>query len=252
MKLPRLIFLIPLAAAVAAAGPVVYTPVVSLGPNPYGPGYSAYVSSAIASLESDTTGGQPWQNSVTTPSRNDILVTDYPSWLGNVTDPAAGGPFGTALFVGVHIVDTTGTFALADLYVHQYSSDPLDYFEYSVRYNDAESGFYAPDRIGIWYGPDGVQGTADDVIYDNGEPGTLPVNELVYVGLSAGYPATPANGYSDDQAGPDQAMADFGSLGSYTITTTYSVGASSDVPEPATAAIAAAALFGFCLLRRKA
>lgn len=248
MQLSRL-FLALACVAVAVATPVVYAPIVSIGPNPYGPGYDVYSADVIAALASYTDGPQPGYNSVTTASRNDILVTNYPSWLG-ITPPLSGpaDAWGTAMFVNVRVVDTTGTFSLADVSVDQSSTDPLNYFGYSYRYN-APYDIYDFDRVGILYGPNHAADPSDVVLYDQGEASTMPINELRFVGLSAGYDAS---GYSPDQAGLNAAAADFGSLGNYDITTAYSVNRASPIPEPGTLGTAAgAALLALGLLRRR-
>jgi MYXO-CTERM domain-containing protein len=248
MKPSHLVF-VPAFAAIAAATPLVYTPVVSLGPNPYGPAYDVYAAGVIAGLSMDTDGPQAGNNSVTTPSLNDIIVTDYPSWLG--TAPPQSGPagaWGTALFVGVRIADPVATFSLADVAVTQSSTDPLDYFGYSHQYN-APYDAYAFDRVGILYGPNHAADPSDVVLYYQGESPTTLINELLYVGLSAAYDAS---SYSHDQAGLDAAVADFGTLGSYTITTAYSVSSGAAVPEPGTLGLAAAAgLLALGRLRRR-
>ena len=248
MQLSRL-FLALACAAIAAATPVVYTPIVSLGPNPYGPGYDVYSADVIAALATYTDGPQPDDHSVTTPSRNDILVTNYPSWLG-ITPPVSGplGAWGSALFVNVRIADTTGTFSFANVSVSQSSTDQMNYFGYSHRYN-APYDIYDFDRVGILYGPNHAADPSDVVLYYQGESSTTPINELRFVGLSAAYDAS---GYSPDQAGLDDAAADFGTLGNCTITTTYSVNIASPVPEPGTLPLSAgAALLSLGLLSRR-
>ncbi|MDO8564577.1 MAG: hypothetical protein Q7R88_01130, partial [bacterium] len=50
---------------------------------------------------------------------------------------------------------------------------------------------YSPTRVGIWWGFDGVQGTADDVIRTAG-PGTGLINELVFIGVANAFVANSA------------------------------------------------------------
>jgi hypothetical protein len=58
------------------------------------------------------------------------------------------------------------------------SSDPANWLHFSLAV-----GSYAPEIVGVYWGPDQVKGTADDVTRTSGAS-TLPVNELYYIGLA--------------------------------------------------------------------
>lgn len=72
----------------------------------------------------------------------------------------------------------------------------LDGFQWRLQGSDPDLGlFYAgrltnstyfAQRVGIWYGPDGIKGTADDVRIESGT-GTQLVNELYYTGVASSF-----------------------------------------------------------------
>jgi len=43
---------------------------------------------------------------------------------------------------------------------------------------------YSSNRVGVNYGTDGMPGTADDIVYDSGEDGALPVDAIYFLGAS--------------------------------------------------------------------
>lgn len=259
-------------AVPAAYCDITVTVTTSLAPNAFGsPSWSGYVSNAIYALENGLPSyGDP--NSPTYYSdnsdlyANQPLVTSFNSWMG-YADPGAefGAAFadelGNRMHFGLLVTATDGaTVALNDLSFTSSSSDPSDGLGFSW---DASPWTYAPERVGIVLNPNGS--IAD--IYDNGEDGGLPVNEIIYVGSGNAY--WPLEGAADPsctgcttaqmQAAIDaEASAD----GGYTYTGTYNIdGASgsatfdvSAVPEPSAIVLLASVLgmVGISLRRRLA
>jgi hypothetical protein len=187
IKLLAITSVVTLAGVSSAQSITVYS---GLAPNFFGStvSYDAWEANAMAALQS----GSATQGTVNTPAYfQDIsgttqtvdknIVTNFSSWMG-LAGPAA--PFqnelGNRLTLGARIISPNEAFDLSRV------SDGLSAVGYSILDVPLAnySGFnYRPWRVGINYGVDGMLGGGDDIIYNNGESGTLPVNELYFVGL---------------------------------------------------------------------
>jgi hypothetical protein len=167
---------------------------------PISPSWMEYVETAIDALEVEAPlAGNRSVNPaayevVTGPVQpTDMMYTDYNSWLG-MADPNPAfadllpdfqNEFGNRIHFGLHIeTDGSVQIKLDDLRWALDSNDETDYFDQEGSFAGAT---YNTARVGINYGPDGLKGGIDDIYYKNGEPGTLPVNELIYVGIGDGF-----------------------------------------------------------------
>jgi len=111
----------------------------------------------------------------------DIMVADGTNvflWRGQLNPPP---PFnnerGNFLYVRV-IIKSAIPFNLTGVVYEVNSNEPENRFRSFGNLAGHTYTFYQP---GLWYGPDGVRGTADDVWRTTG-PGKDPVNELYFVG----------------------------------------------------------------------
>ncbi len=112
--------------------------------------------------------------------------TEFPTW-GPTINP--GGAFaaekGTAWRVGIRIESSTA-FTAAGL--HYMSDDPFGSESTTLAdrlvHQYAEGGFAPWLAVGIYYGADGIRGTADDVVCDSlaCDPYTQPLNLLAWRG----------------------------------------------------------------------
>ncbi len=185
---------------------------------PISPSWTDYVDNAIGALqiESPVGGGSRDYNPaayewVTTPiSPVDMIYTNYNSWWAMADpssafanlDPVFQAEYGNRIHFGLHIqTDGSTTVKLQDL---RWQLDSDDVGGVGAGYFDQEGDFstanYSTTRVGILYGPDGVRGTADDIIYNNGESGATPVNELAYVGVGDGFLSDELGSAPDNQA----------------------------------------------------
>src|SRR5205807_10325870 len=103
---------------------------------------------------------------------------------GQANPPAPfNSQYGNAIIFPLRLVSTTEKFRLSNLDNITTSNDPGN--DLGLAGTHLVSGAsYGFSRVGIDYGPDGVKGTADDIIYNNGQSGTMPINELQYSGVA--------------------------------------------------------------------
>lgn len=159
----------------------------SSAPNVYGsPSWDPYVGNALYAIENGLsaygTPGQPtYYSGVSLLTREQNVVTGFNSWNG-VANPAApfAGELGNRLHFGLHVMGYGTKFKLGNLSFLMSST-------WSVLDGWADNFFspadvYSAKRVGIDYGADGVKGTADDIVYSNGEAATNAIDELIYVG----------------------------------------------------------------------
>jgi hypothetical protein len=118
---------------------------------------------------------------------NFIRRTEFPSW-GDQINPS--GAFvaekGSVWRVGVRVESTT-PFTASDL--HYSVDNPLENESSTLAdfLNQSPEGGYAPSTaVGIYFGADGIRGTADDVVCDNlgCDPLTQPLNLVAWRGFS--------------------------------------------------------------------
>jgi hypothetical protein len=196
----------------------------------------------------------------------EMIYTPFKSWRGTAapnpvftSNAAVAGEFGNRVHFGTRILGTDGsTFRLEDLKWALDSDDDDNYFDQDGTFAGVP---YSASRVGVNYGADGVPGGGDDTVYNNGEPGTNLVNELLYVGVGDGFP-------SDNIAAPnDQADIDLtlGAIfagcdgcdvilkGSYMLGDAMGMGSVTiSIPEPASISLASASILaGLACLRRR-
>lgn len=248
--------LLVVTAAGQAAPIVTVTP--SLGPDylpaPGSPSYAGFSANALTALEAGANSqGTPntpqFFNRVTNIHPKDVLVGVAPSWRGEA-NPAA--PFdneiGTVLYFGLHIVSDS----YFSMWAVTYSENAFG-VPYSFAFNGESYDDYAGDMVGIDY-VDGIKGNGNDITYTTG-PGSVNINELIFVGIgfsfdASGYPGTP-------QEQLDGAAADVpipGTIrGGYFLVNggvSYGFAEVTTVPEPATILLSLAGLAGLAMFRR--
>ena len=245
--------------------------VPSSAPNASGsPSWAGYAANALNSLQNNlgnigSRATDPTAYEIAGPivQPSDFLVTSFNSWQG-VAGPLAA-PFasesGNRMHFGLHAYGAT-QFDLADVTFSISSSDPAN----SLSYVDDLSGcnFNGITRIGVNWGPDGIKGTSDDIIYTAGNVGndhTL-VNELFYVGAGnafwpGGDSPDPANPVGGAQAAIDDSTSYIMGNTPFTVTGSYSILGNTEnatvtvVPEPSTISLLAFALGGLMLIRKR-
>jgi hypothetical protein len=243
----------------------------SSAPNAFGsPSWAGYSANALNSLQNNlgnigSRATDPTAYEIAGPivQPGDFMVTTFNSWQG-VAGPLAA-PFtseeGNRMHFGLHASSAT-PFDLAEVTFSISSSDPAN----SLSYVDDLSGcnFNGTTRIGLNWGPDGIKGTSDDILYTAGNVGndqTL-VNELFYVGAgnalwpggsdpNPGNPAGGAQAAIDDTTNYIMGNAPFAITGSYSILGNTGSATVTVIPEPATISLLAMALGGLMLIRKR-
>ena len=191
LKFSLCLTILAIFAVPAAHGDITVTVTTSLAPNAYGsPSWSGYVSNAIYALENGLSSyGDPnlptYYSDNSDLYANQPLVTSFNSWMG-YADPGAefGAAFadelGNRMHFGLLITATHGeTFNIDDLSFTSSSSDPSDGLGFSW---GTGPWTYAPERVGLIHNPDGSV-----TVLDNGEDGSTPVDEFIYVGSGNAY-----------------------------------------------------------------
>ncbi len=243
----------------------------SSAPNVYGsPSWAGYAANALNSMENNlgnigTRATDPTAYEIAGPfvQPSDFMVTTFNSWQG-VAGPLAApfaGELGNRIHFGL-VASSVTPFDLAQVSFSISSSDPAN----SLGYVDDLSGcnFNGITRVGVNWGPDGIKGTADDIVYTAGNVGndqTL-VNELFYVGAgnalwpggddpNPGNPAGGAQAAIADSTAYVMGNAPFSITGSYTILGNTESATVTVVPEPTTVSLLAFALGGLALIRKR-
>jgi hypothetical protein len=172
------------------------------------PSWSNYVVNALAGIQLDMNLGDRTMNpaayervsSVLQPEEliyttGDFSGQPFNSWRG-MANPSApfSGEFGNRIHFGLRVVSDT-EFKLDDLTWSLDSDDSDNYFDQSGSFSGAS---YSSTRVGVWWGEDGLKGGGDDVPRSSGA-GTLPVNELLYVGVGDGFLADEPESLTDQQ-----------------------------------------------------
>jgi hypothetical protein len=193
------LFLAVALTAVAGYADVLMDVRPSPGPNYYSSStYGAWATNALFALENDLTAvGDP----ATDPAayflathlgvRDNIATssgdpaTAFPSWRGYADPGTMFGPqfaneYGNVLYFGLHILGNGQQFRLSNLSYNIQSSDYWNALGFSGSFTSSDT--YSAPRFGIAYGPDGLPGTADDIIIDSGSADQL-VDELYYTGI---------------------------------------------------------------------
>ncbi len=252
----------------ASAGVITMLSLPSVGPNnDLSPSWPQYAANALASLGN---GGGNIGDPTTDPTAyaaaswiiaGDLILSSFPSWLGTAAPSGAfAGESGNQLLFGLVISGNGDYFRLSNLYNTMSSSDPFD----SLGWNSGGFSAYGTYLVGRDCGADGVCGTADDIVYSNGEDASLPVNQLLYVGVGAAFDASGEPG-ATDQDKLDSVGAFILSNSPFSVSNTYTlyddnlsvlasvdstISEASEVPEPSTLLFAAVGLAGFAVLTR--
>jgi hypothetical protein len=236
----------------------------SLAPNAFGsPSYSGYVSNAIGALETGaTSAGDP--NSPTyyqaiangaSIDANQIIVSGFPSWLGQADPGTAFGPayaneLGNRLLFGLSITSNSGqTFSISELSFAATSSDAGN----SLGFGFGQGSYnYSSDYVGVIYGAGGAADTSDYTYVTSGS-NTQPVNAIYGRGSGNAYDVYETDPGATDQDKLNNAMA---AIPGSTFTGTYSIEGftgsgsvnidsvnpnASPTPEPSTFVMAATA-----------
>lgn len=157
--------------------------------------FDAYAVNALgAMLDDQTSRGGDIAHTPTAFNANagdhisfrDILATEFPSWRMDFNPKGAfANEMGTWWRVGLRIEDDT-PFTLSNVSISQENS----FFSSTRTLADVlaneypEVGFSWRTAVGIYYGADGIRGTADDVICDSAscDPFTQPLNLVAWRG----------------------------------------------------------------------
>lgn len=264
-----IVFVILGLPAVANASYITMISVPSVGPNnSLSPSWSQYATNALTSLAN---GGGNVGNPTSDPTAyaaasdlapGDLILSSFPSWLG-VADPtgAFAGEYGNQLLFGLVISGNGDYFRLSNLYNTMSSSDSGN----SLGWNSGGFSVYGAYLVGRDCGPDGVCGTPDDVVYNGGEDASIPVNELLYVGVGAAFDASFEPG-ATGQDKLDSVRSFILSNSPFSVSNNYTlyddggavlasidstVSEASQVPEPSSALLLATALIGLGVVVRR-
>jgi hypothetical protein len=160
----------------------------SIAPNPFlSPSWNQYAQNAVYAIEhglsSYGTPGTPayYQRQTTAITPGEVVATSFNSWRGQAPPPAGyAGEFGNAILFGLYVSGGGQTFALGGLSYNENFFGSLDTFSFAGQ-------AYGYDLAGVYYGPDRIPGTADDVRYGQGNPGNdgVPVDVIYFAGLGA-------------------------------------------------------------------
>jgi hypothetical protein len=154
-------------------------------PSPQSPNVVSFRSNAISFLTTGQNLSFDRQSSAnfTLPSQiepGDVIVstTNMALWRGKLNPlPPFQDERGGYLRFALRVISQIA-FNLDGVSWNWGASDPDDAFRYIDRLTNEA---YQSGIQGLWYGPDGIKGTADDVWRNSGS-GTNLVNELYYVG----------------------------------------------------------------------
>lgn len=192
------------------------------------------------------------------------MVTSFNSWLGQADPPPPfDAELGNRLHFGLHAYGDM-QFTLEDVNFEISSTDGGNLLGFTGSLDGRTLN--GTSRIGIDWGADGLQGTADDIILDAGQDDTTLMNELIYIGVGNAYwpgggDPDPANPIAGRQGAIDNTRAFIAAndpvvvSGRYEILTnsaTASVTLVASVPEPSSVALLGGAVLAFCFRGRRA
>lgn len=151
------------------------------------PNFAAYEANVLSGLAAGgvATGSGPAAFdplAQTSFSTYEVTGTSFHSWRGDVNPTGAyAGEFGTYLRVAATVSSST-SFNLGDVYVSAHASD------FDIPKQSLDSGapyVFGVDLIGLSYGPDGVRGGGDDILYaDPSANAGTRLNELYFLGVA--------------------------------------------------------------------
>lgn len=163
----------------------------ALGPSAYGsPSWTGFVNNAITALkEKRDSVGDLAQNAtafqvVDSVQFGELLVGSLPLWRGQLKPTGTfAAESGNRLHFTLHVIGNGQRFSLADVAYEVTSGDAKNLLAMKGTLADVA---YSAGRVGIDYGPDRKRGSDDDIVFQDGEPATVPVDELYYVGIGVG------------------------------------------------------------------
>ncbi|MBN8729434.1 MAG: PEP-CTERM sorting domain-containing protein [Acidobacteria bacterium] len=270
------LFILAAASTVAFAGPITIDVNPALAPNGFGsPSYASWRTNALNALyNGTTTAGTPgtpaYYEQRTQFFGNEVMVTSFPSWLGQVDPGSVFGPafaseLGNRILFGL-VVNGNGTqFSISQLSFTAFSTDPFDALGFTFA---AGSYNYGADYVGILAGDDLQVFTSDDVFVTAG-PNTQLVDALIGRGSgNALWPCGPGDPHPCTNNAERQIalndMANYNDGLQYLFQGTYRIsdGATvlaettgtaviNSVPEPATSLLLAAGLLALACARRR-
>ena len=180
-------------------------------PSGSGPGWDGWVTQAHAGIDADgaPVGGDrnldPTAYEPTGGSAlpHELIVTNFNSWRGKAApspfpSSAVSGEFGNRIHFGTKISSTSDMpFSLQDISWELDSTDSDDFFDDRGDFSTAN---YSPTRIGTNFGPDNALGGGDDIVYDDGEDGGLPIHHFSYVGVGTAFDGSSDGTITDQEA----------------------------------------------------
>lgn len=250
LRLSIVVALVVLVLPLIAKADAVITVSPTIAPNIFGsPSFPTWESNAISALQAGVPAfGNPasptyyYQTTTTTPGG--IIVTNFPSWMGQadpgtVFGPAYANELGNRAHFSIHIgqTGTLTSFSISQLSFTLTSSDPILDLNFVAGSYDYGSGY-----VGLNYGPDGIKGTGDDFFVTSG-PNTQLVNELFGRGSGNAFEAICIGcTLAQQQAEIDAVAAYINGQGGISMTGTYSLGQATGsgtlqvvaTPEPTT------------------
>ena len=176
-------------AVSAAHADIQVTVLPSLGPNYFGsPSWVTYVANAVYAIQNGLpsygdSNSPTYYTQTTNFTADQTIVTGFPSWMGqadpgSVFGAAYANELGNRMHFGFDMVATKGETFDVNSVSFSSTSSPGGGLDYS--FGAGTLATYSLSRIGI---------AADHTVYDNGEAGSLPVVQLIYVGAGNSYDA---------------------------------------------------------------